>query len=79
MKAKSNSSKIFKARTIGSFFLLAFLAYGFGRHLFESTNSTEKHLGVLLIIANSVMVLSIGILFRKTLNQCNSLVMRLLG
>jgi hypothetical protein len=74
MKDKSNSSKIFKARTIGSFFLLAFLAYGFGRHLFESTNSTGKYLGVLLIISNSVMVLFIGILFRKTLNQYNSLV-----
>lgn len=74
MKDKSNSSKIFKARTIGAFFLLAFLAYGFGRHLFESTNDTEKYLGVLLIIANSVMVLFIGILFRKTLNRYNSLV-----
>ena len=74
MKDKSNSSGIFKARTIGSFFLLAFLAYGFGRHLFESTNNTEKYLGALLIIVNSVMVLFIGILFRKTLNRHNSLV-----
>lgn len=62
------------ARIIGSFFLLAFLAYGFGRYLFESTNKTEKYLGALLIIANSVMVLLIGILFRKTLNQYNSIV-----
>lgn len=74
MKDKSNSSKIFKARTIGSFFLLAFLAYGFGRYLFESTNNAEKYSGALLIIANSVMVLFIGILFRKTLNSYNSLV-----
>jgi hypothetical protein len=74
MKDKSNSSKIFNARTIGSFFLLAFLAYGFGRHLFESTINTEKYLGALLIIANSATVLFIGILFRKTLNQYNALV-----
>ena len=74
MKDKSNSSGIFKARTIGSFFLLAFLAYGFGRYLFESTNNTEKYLGALLIIANLVIVLFIGILFRRTLNRYNSLV-----
>lgn len=74
MKDKINSSKIFKARTIGSFFLLAFLAYGYGRYLFESTNNAEKYSGALLIIANSVMVLFIGILFRKTLNRYNSLV-----
>ncbi|MFZ4456749.1 MAG: DUF4386 family protein [Bacteroidales bacterium] len=74
MKDKDNSSKIFKARTIGYFFLLAFLAYGFGRQLFESADNAEKYLGALLIIANSVMVLFIGILFRKTLNKYNSLV-----
>lgn len=74
MKDKINSSKIFKARTIGSFFLLAFLAYGFGRYLFESINNAEKYSGALLIIANSVMVLFIGILFKKTLNRYNSLV-----
>lgn len=74
MKDKSNSSRIFKARTIGAFFLLAFLAYGFGRYLFESTDNTEKYLGAILIITNSVMVLFIGILFRKTLNRYNSLV-----
>jgi len=72
MKDKSNSNGIFKARTIGAFFLLAFLAYGFGRYLFESTDTSEKYLGALLIIANSVMVLFIGIIFRKTLNQYNS-------
>jgi hypothetical protein len=74
LKNKNTSSGIYKARTIGSFFLLAFLAYGFGRYLFESTDNTEKYLGALLIITNSVMVLFIGILFRKTLNQYNSLV-----
>ncbi len=74
MKDKSNSNKVIMARTIGSFFLLAFLAYGFGRYLFENTSNSEKYLGALLIIANSVMVLFIGILFRKTLNRYNSLV-----
>jgi len=72
MKDKSNSSRIFEARTIGAFFLLAFLAYGLGRYLFESTDTSEKYLGALLIIANSLLVLFIGILFRKTLNQYNS-------
>ena len=65
MRDKSNSNKIFKARAIGAFFLLAFLAYGFGRHLFESTNDTEKYLGVLLIIAKLYNGSLIGILFRK--------------
>jgi hypothetical protein len=74
MKDNSNSGKIFNARTIGAFFLLAFLAYGFGRHLIESTVNEEKYLGALLIIANSTMVLFIGILFRKILNQYNTLV-----
>ena len=61
----------FNARIIGIFFLLAFLAYGFGRPLFESINNSEKCLGVLLIIANSIMVLFIGILLRKTLKLYN--------
>ncbi len=59
------------ARMIGSFFLLAFLAYGFGRHLFDSEINSEKYLGALLIVANSIMVLFIGILFRRTLRQYN--------
>ena len=74
MKDKISSSRIYKARTVGIFFLLAFLAYGFGRYLFDSTNETEKYLGALFIIANSVIVLFIGILFRKTLYQYNPLV-----
>ncbi|HHT22260.1 MAG TPA: DUF4386 domain-containing protein [Bacteroidales bacterium] len=71
MKDKSNAITIFNARTIGVFFLLAFLAYGIGSQLFESTNNPEKYLGALLIIANSVMVLFIGILLRKTLKLYN--------
>lgn len=74
MKNNSNSVQIFKARIIGSFFLLAFLAYGFGRYLLESTNNVEKYGGAFLIIANSVMVLFIGILLRRTLSRYNSLV-----
>lgn len=70
----SNSSPIFKARTIGSFFLLAFLAYGFGRHLFESDIISQNYIGAVLIIINSIMLLSIGILFRRTLRQYNELV-----
>ncbi len=61
--------KIYKARTIGLFFLLAFFAYGFGRSLFESESHSEKYLGALLIITNSIMVLFIGILLRRTLQQ----------
>lgn len=66
-KDKSNAIIIFNARTIGAFFLLAFLVYGVGSQLFVSARNTEKYLGALLIIANSVMVLFIGILLRKTL------------
>lgn len=64
---KNNSVTIFNARIIGVLFLLAFIAYGVGSQLFVSANNTEKYLGALLIIANSVMVLFIGILLRKTL------------
>lgn len=74
MKSKSNAITIFNARTIGVFFLLAFLAYGIGSQLFESTNNPEKYLGALLITANSVIVLFIGILLRKTLKLYNQLV-----
>ena len=71
MKDKGNSVTVFNARLIGAFFLLAFLAYGIGRQLFESTDDPEKYIGASLIIANSVMVLCIGILLRKTLKLYN--------
>ncbi len=68
-QSTNNLINIYKARTIGLFFLLAFLAYGFGRPLFESESYTEKYLGALLILMNSIMVLFIGLLFRRTLQQ----------
>ena len=67
----TNTREIYKARTIGSFFLLAFVAYGFGRSLVESEPDSEKNIGALLIVANSLMVLFIGILFRRTLQLYN--------
>jgi len=67
MNNKIHTITIFNARIIGVLFLLAFLVYGVGSQLFVSANNTEKYLGALLIIANSVMVLFIGILLRKTL------------
>lgn len=70
----TNTREIYNARTIGSFFLLAFLAYGFGRSMVESEPYSEKYLGALLIFANSLMVLFIGILFRRTLQLYNGLV-----
>lgn len=69
MSQSNNLIKIYKARTIGSFFLLAFIAYGFGRSLFESENHSEKYLGALLIVMNSIMVLFIGLLLKRTLQQ----------
>jgi hypothetical protein len=74
MKSNNNSVTIFNARTIGAFFLLVFLAYGFGSSLFKSASNPEKYLGALLIVANSVMVLFIGFLLRKTLKLYNPLV-----
>ena len=74
MKDRNNSVTIFNARIIGIFFLLAFLAYGIGRQLFESADKPEKYLGALLILANSAIVLFIGILLRKTLTRYNSIV-----
>src|SRR5690606_22971522 len=70
----NNKTEIYQARIIGSLFLLAFLAYGFGRHFFESQIIFEKYLGSALITANSIVVLFIGILFRRTLKEYNVLV-----
>jgi len=71
MTKNSKPDKIYKARIIGSFFLLAFLLYGIGRNFFESEAITEKYIGALLIITNSIVVLFIGILLRKTIQQYN--------
>ena len=65
---------IYKARTVGLCFLAVFLAYGLGRYYFESDVLDKKYIGALLIVANSIMVILIGILLRKTLRQYNSTV-----
>lgn len=74
MKTKNNATTIFNARIIGALFLLAFLAYGIGSQLFKSTANPERFLGALLIIANSVIVLFIGVLLRIILKLYNPLV-----
>ena len=74
MKRNNNPIVIYNAKVIGSFFLLAFIAYGFGRHLFESETVSEKYLGSVLIVTNSFMVLFIGILLKKTIQKYSVLV-----
>lgn len=74
MKNSNISNEIYKARTIGTLFLLAFLAYGLGRHFFESNTYSDKYIGALLIIINSIIVLLIGILLSNTLRKFNVLV-----
>ena len=74
MNTNSKSIKIHNAHTIGAFFLFAFLAYGLGRHFFESGRNSEKYIGSVLILLNSVMVLFIGIFLRRTLHQYNVLI-----
>jgi hypothetical protein len=60
---------IYKANIIGLFFLLAFLLYGFGRIFFESEISFGSYFGAFLILANSILVIYIGVFLRKTLRQ----------
>ena len=74
MNTNSSSIKIHHARTTGAYFLFAFLAYGLGRHFFESGRDSEKYMGSVLILSNSIMVLFIGIFLRKTLIQFNVLI-----
>lgn len=74
MNTNGKSIIIHNARTIGAFFLFAFLAYGLGRHLFESGRDSEKYIGSVLILLNSIMVLFIGIFLRKTLQQYSVLI-----
>lgn len=72
---KNNSTtKIQEARIIGLFFLLAFVFYGLGRNYFESEELVEKYIGTFLIIANSFLILFIGIFLRKTLCNHNILI-----
>lgn len=68
---KNNHIPIENARITGSFFLFAFVAYGLGRHLFESQDTISQYSGSALIMLNSVLVIFIGILFRKTLIHYN--------
>ena len=63
---------LYKSKIIGFCFLSAFLAYGFGRHYFESPDIQKKHLGALFIITNSTIVILIGVLLDKTLKKYNS-------
>lgn len=74
MEQNITSEKIHKARIIGTFFLLAFLAYGLGRNFFESEILIEKYIGTVLIIINSILVLFIGVFLSRTLKQYNILV-----
>ena len=66
--------EIKNAKIIGALFLLVFLAYGFGQYYFKSDAIFIKHIGAVLILLNSIMVLLIGVLFRKTLLQYNAIV-----
>jgi len=74
MKNREFSKKISNAKWVGLLFILAFLAYGVGRSLFESGNATEQYIGSFLIVANSMIVLLIGVLLRKTLLRYNEIV-----
>jgi len=74
MNKHIGKTEIYKARFVGLFFLLAFLAYGLGQHFFESEYAPEKYIGSLLIVLNSVLVLFIGVLLKKTLQPHNRLV-----
>lgn len=69
-----NSVEIDKGRVIGSLFILAFFAYGFGRYYFESEANHLKFLGAAGILLNSLLVLFIGIFFKRTLQKYNSTV-----
>jgi hypothetical protein len=73
-KMTHRKTEIHKARTIGAYFLLVFIAYGLGRHLFETEEEAGKYIGALLILANSIMVLFIGIYIRKTLQRYSTLI-----
>jgi hypothetical protein len=74
MKNNDHTNEIFKARIIGAFMLLVFIAFGFGQYFFESENTSEKYIGALLIILNSILVLFIGIILKKTLQLYSILI-----
>ncbi|HMP29042.1 MAG TPA: DUF4386 domain-containing protein, partial [Saprospiraceae bacterium] len=62
-------NKIQYASSIGVLFLAAFPAFGVGQYLLESTITSERHIGSLLIVVNSLIVFAIGLLLYKTLAQ----------
>ncbi len=66
-----NHSTIKNARTIGMLFLLAFITYGFGMSFFESTEKPYRFIGATLIAGNSIIVIFIGILLRRSLIHHN--------
>jgi len=50
MKNTSNTIEIYKARTIGTLFILAFFAYGLGRYFLSNDVIEKKYIGAILII-----------------------------
>ena len=71
MKENKVQIKIYKATSIGAFFLLAFLLYGIGQSLFENEPQLQKYIGAFLIILNSIIVSLIGFFILKTLKYNN--------
>lgn len=71
MKENRFQAQIYKATSIGAFFLLAFLLYGIGQAFFEAEAGLQKYLGALFIILNSMIVFLIGLFIRKTLKDKN--------
>lgn len=65
----NNNNAILHARIMGVFFLLAFVFYGVGRHLFDAVHPIARYVGAALIVLNSTVVCFIGIFLRKTLQQ----------
>ncbi len=64
---KPHYPRIHNSGLIGSCFLLAFVAYGLGRYLFDSENLTTRIAGSSLIMTNSLVVFLIGYLMKKNL------------
>jgi hypothetical protein len=67
MTNKLSVVEINDATIIGLLFLIAFPAYGFGQYYFENENT--KTIGMLLMLINSIVVISIGFLLVKTIYQ----------
>lgn len=63
--------KILHAKPIGILFLSAFLAFGIGQSLLGSQIPFERMTGILLVTLNSLIVITIGVLFNQTLKKHN--------